>query len=64
MVNGIFALVDKDPDLDFIGLKDYLHTHGYFDTYPASQVTVILSGKTGQPDGYTWVTLGIKGYAR
>jgi hypothetical protein len=31
-----FALVDKDPDLDFIGLKDYLHTHGYFDTYPAS----------------------------
>ena len=31
-----FTLVDKDPDLDFVGLKDYLNTHGYLDTYPAS----------------------------
>jgi hypothetical protein len=31
-----FALVDKDPDLDFIGLKDYLTNHGYLDTYPTS----------------------------
>lgn len=31
-----FALVDKDPDLDFIGLKDYLNRHGFLDTYPTS----------------------------
>jgi len=31
-----FSLVNKDPDLKFTGLKDYLHKHGFLDTYPAS----------------------------
>lgn len=31
-----FTLVDRDPQLDFTGLKDYLQKHGFLDTYPAS----------------------------
>lgn len=31
-----FSYIDKDPDLSFTGLKDYLNRYGYLDTYPAS----------------------------
>lgn len=31
-----FRLVEDDPDLSFIGLKDYYAEQGYFDTYPVS----------------------------
>ncbi len=31
-----FTLVDRDPDLKFTGLKDYLHEQGFLDTYPVS----------------------------
>ena len=29
-----FRLVDDDPDLSFIGLKSYLQSQGYLDSYP------------------------------
>lgn len=31
-----FELVNKDPDLNFTGLKDYLNTQGYLDSYPVA----------------------------
>lgn len=31
-----FTLVNKDPDLKFIGLKDYFTQQGFLDTYPVS----------------------------
>lgn len=31
-----FKLVEKDKDIQFIGLNDYIKKHGFLDTYPAS----------------------------
>lgn len=31
-----FSLVDKDPDLSFTGLKQYIYNQGFLDTYPVS----------------------------
>ncbi|MGS0764375.1 hypothetical protein [Syntrophomonas curvata] len=31
-----FELVDKDPDISFTGLKDYLAAQGYLDSYPVA----------------------------
>lgn len=52
-----FTLVDKDPDLDFIGLKDYLTRHGFLDTYP-------VSSSHSYPEWENWTARrGIRGVA-
>ena len=50
-----FSLVERDPDLKFTGLKDYLAGQGFIDTYP-------ISSSHSYPEWENWTARrGIRG---
>jgi len=50
-----FSLVERDPDLKFTGLKEYLDGQGFFDTYP-------ISSSHSYPEWENWTARrGIRG---
>jgi len=50
-----FTLVEKDPDLQFTGLKEYLAEQGFLDTYP-------ISSSHSYPEWENWTAKrGIRG---